>query len=297
MKFFIALTLSLMSLSAMALPILVEPYDDIQHRANILYGDHEDNNKGYYIPGNGQIFMGYGEPMFGLKGGFVTGYFSITPHDALDIRLLLAQEYNSDIWIMPIKHKFYDFKETAGMFENVFDYNQEDKVDFGHAFNAVLSEKGKKELPELLKTKTETMNLFSICYEVEGISPYFGGSITLNPSLVFRHFLSRFKTKDEFSRAELKTEIQTLIQQGSISIKDFSGDAHMPDYEAVAVDIVISKMLQKDPETRKFTLNLKNKNTDRLETIELKGRKTIERVICSDVGIKDLKNYPHLIEI
>lgn len=316
MKFFTAFSLGLLSLNAMALPILTESVDGSGSIATI-YPDHENPNKVYFMPNRGSLQKnGSGIPEFGLTywglktpetaGGYLAAILNLSTGAELQTAINSQLAKGKQVAVLPVQKSYIDFatndeKPTMDvMFESLDlpDFSGRAEDSFG--FQATLTPVGARALPALLKSGGAGA-VMSYCYQVTGLSPVFNAKITLNYYKVYEHFLAQAKVGRWFWKAKIRTEIEKLLENKTIQIEINGGDAKKADYVMALMDRMVEKFFEPQLQNRRNSaggrigISYTKIVEDRKQTFQLTQRELITRDYCIGMSLNDLKKYPELI--
>jgi len=316
MKFATALTLGLMSLNALALPILTESENGAGSLATI-YPDHENPNKVYFMPNKGGLLTYEdGTPQFSLvywgkntpdnSGGLMTAMLGLSIGKDLQAAIDAQLAKKKSVAVIPVQSSYIDFvsKDEKPIMQKYFE--EIDVPDFGGRFEdsigvmASLTHLGTKTLPYSFKSGGAASNL-NYCYQVTGVSPVFNAKIELNYNKVYTHFLAQASTGKWFWKAKIRTEIEKLVENKSIKITINGGDANKYDYIMALADRMVEKFFEPQLQNRRNSaggrigISYTKIIEDRDMTYTLTQREIIKRDFCVALDMGAIKNFPELI--
>lgn len=311
-----SLALALVSLNALALPILTESMNGSGSIATI-YQDSENPNKVYFMPNRGSIQVGAnGVPEFGLTywglkdpanaGGFMAGIFNLSTGADLQKAIDLQRAQGREVSVLPVQSSYIHFADKNGnrimetMFSEVDLPPFSGRAEDSFGFQATLTGTGARAIGSLLKSGANAATV-AYCYEVTGLSPVFNATIQLNYNKIYTHFQAQARGGRGWWKWSIRTEIEKLIEDKSIVIKINGGDAKQKDYVMSLADRFISKFFDPILENRRnsaggrFGVSYTRIVEDRDLSFSLTEREMIERDYCVNVGLGQLKEFPFLI--
>lgn len=309
--------LSLCSLHSFALPILTESVNGEGLIATI-YADHEDLKKVYFLPNRGGLQIdARGVPEFGMSywgitkesedaGGYFAGIFNLSIGGDLKTALNSHLAKGHQVAVIPVKESHVHFKEKNGerIMEDLF--SEIDLPEFAgrqedsFSLSASLTKKGARMLAAQLKGGGVGTEL-NYCYSIVGLTPVFDAKITLNYHKIYQHFLAQARVGRWWFRANIRTEVEKLVSNGSIKIEIMGSDAKKYDYIMALADRMAEKFFVAELENRRnsaggrFGVSYTVIIEDREQVFKLTQRELIEREFCVGLGIGQLKDFPQLI--
>jgi hypothetical protein len=311
------LAVALISLNAMALPILTESADGTGLLATI-YPDHENTNKVYFFPNTGGLEKSEaGVPRFGMSywstddANASAGYFSGIFHLGMSGDLKQAVENHKQagmkVAVIPVQEShIYFMEDRAGgrlmtdLYKEIslppFGGRAEDSI----GISASLTKSGAKMLSSILRNGGTGADL-KYCYQITGLSPIFHAKIQLNYNKVYTHFLAQAKGGRWWWKWSVRTEIEKLVENGDIKIEINGGKANQYDYIMALTDRMVTKFMDPILDNRpgttsgRFGVSFTKIIEDRELTFELKQRELINREFCVSLGLGELKEFPWLI--
>lgn len=290
MKFFTALSIGLLSLNVLAQPILTE--------GNRIFHDSKDLSKLYYVPDQLNLKMEEGKPLFSfhklrnaqgeVNKGMIFAQFDISDSEELksDISFLLFRDfYFARLPVTATTFKTKDETKLLILKSNIITDNiKRNYVNYiGH-----VTKVGLDTLPEMLNNNARNFKLFSICYEVEGVTPQLRGTVTYSNKAV-AEYLSSLK-RDEVSYEELRDSVEYLIKTDVIDLSNW-GEGSALDYAAAITRTLIKSMYDQKGTENKYTSNGRIWN-DVVETLTLDGAQSIKKEFCIDANLKALETAP-----
>lgn len=290
MKFLTAMTLGLLSLNALAMPVLTEDAG--------IFSDSKDFSKFYYIPDqmNVSIASTSGDPIFGLFStedgtGQLVSSFRVNKSKDLDKEIDYRIEFGDVLAKLPILNGYIRLNPK---YETMLKVNENTSKVFNRTnlpvfFTADVTVEGVKTLSKELKDDPESVKLFSACYVVEGVSPDFSGSYAYNLNQIYNYFLKLPRTKATYK--EVRDSIEYMYEQNMIAI-DMFGDGERLDYIASVTRVILQTMFNRNFEQDSYTLYPDQVYADKMETHVLRGREYVRKDFCIKANLKDLKNYP-----
>jgi hypothetical protein len=316
MKFWTVLTLGLVSLNALALPILTESEDGSARLATI-YPDHENPNKVYFAPNRGGLLTyNDGTPQFSLvywgknnpetSGGLMTAMLGLSIGKDLQEAINAQLAKKKSVAVLPVQSSYIDFvsNDEKPIMQKYFD--EIDIPDVGGRFEdsigvmASLTNLGTKTLPFAFKSGGAAANL-NYCYQITGVSPVFNAKIQLNYNKVYTHFLAQASTGKWFWKAKIRTEVEKLVENKTIKITINGGDANKYDYIMSLADKMVEKFFEPQLQNRRNSaggrigISFTKIIEDRDMTYTLTQREIIKRDYCVSLDMGAIKNYPELI--
>jgi hypothetical protein len=316
MKFWTILTLGLVSLNALALPILTES-EDGSGRLATIYPDHENPNKVYFAPNRGGLLTyNDGTPQFSLvywgknnpgnSGGLMTAMLGLSIGKDLQEAINAQLAMKKAVAVLPVQSSYIDFVSTdeKPIMQKYFE--EIDVSDVGGRFEdsigvmASLTNLGTKTLPFAFKSGGTAANL-NYCYQLTGVSPVFNAKIQLNYNKVYTHFLAQASTGKWFWKAKIRTEVEKLVEDKTIKITINGGDANKYDYIMTLADKMVEKFFEPQLQNRRNSaggrigISFTKIIEDRDMTYTLTQREIIKRDYCVSLDMGAIKNYPELI--
>lgn len=316
-KFSGLMAMSLMSLNALALPILTESSDGTGLLATI-YPDHENSKKFYFFPNTGSLEKdSAGVPRFGMsywkpeEGSTTGGYFSGIFRLGVDADLKGAVENykkaGKQISVIPVQESHLYFMEDregnrllTDLYKEIsmppFSGRAEDSI----GISASLTKSGALMLAGILNNGGNGADL-KYCYEIKGVSPIFHANIQLNYHKVYKHFLAQARGGRWWWKWSVRTEIEKLVESGDIKIQINGGNANQYDYIMALADRMVTKFMDPILDNRRgttsgrFGVSLVKIFEDRDLSFDLKQRELISREYCVSLGMGELKAFPWLI--
>lgn len=315
-KLSIGLAVSVLSLNALALPILTESMNSSGSLATI-YPDHENPNKVYFMPNRGGIQKdAHGVPEFGLSywgikdpanaGGFITAILNLSIGDDLQKAIDAQLAKGKEVAVMPVQSSYIHFADKDGnrilesMFTEVDLPPFAGRAEDSFGLQATLSRAGAMSLTSLLRNGATGAKV-DYCYEVRGLSPDFNATITLNYHKVYTHFLAQARGGKWWWKWSIRTEVEKLVENKSIVIKINGGGAKQRDYVMAMVDRFVEKFFEPVLENRRnsaggrFGVSYTRIVEDRELSFLLTEREIIDREYCVSIGLGQLKDFPYLI--
>ena len=316
MKFLFSMALGLFTINVQALPILTESVNGLGSLAT-LYQDHENPNKVYFMPNRGGLQKdSSGTPEFGLTywglkgpekaGGFMAGIFNLWTGEELQKAIDAQIRNGKQVAVLPVQSSYIHFADKDGnrimqtMFSEVDLPPFSGRAEDSFGIQAILTGQGAIYLASLLKNGATGAKL-SYCYEVTGLSPLFNATISLNYHKIYKHFLGQASGGRLWWKWSIRNEVEKLIEDKSIVIKINGGDAKQKDYVMALVDRFATKFFDPILESRRNSAGSRwgisdtKIVEDRDLHFSITEREIIEREYCVDVGLGQLKDFPHLI--
>lgn len=290
MKYFTTITLALLSLNAMALPVLTEPQE-----GNLpVFKDHLDSQKIHFIPDMGGIAFDRDEvPKFSLDEGFLSATFVMKKSDELQGLIRENLKDGKQVSVLPVMSSYLNVDNSLGYFMKGDLVRRAGQFGDEIPFMAILTDEGAKYLPDQLRTRPASFRNFSACYEVSGISPVFDASIKYDAGAINRFFNIYRMDPIKLTKTSIKDLVKALITADWISLEIHSGETTKEDYAAAITDHLIKTMFVHD-----YGNQYRVKPTGTLsgfETLDLKGKENIQREYCIQISLRDLKLFPELI--
>jgi hypothetical protein len=316
MKLIPSIFFGLITFKAFALPILTESMNG-SGSLGTLYQDHEDSNKVYFMPNRGGLQKdSTGTPEFGLTywglkdpekaGGFMAAIFNLWTGEELHQAIKEQVSKGKKVAVLPVQSSYIHFADKDGnrimqtMFSDVDLPPFSGRAEDSFGMQATLTRIGAISLASLLKSGATGAKL-GYCYEVTGLSPIFNATISLNYHKVYTHFLAEARGGRWWWKWSIRTEVEKLIERKDIVIKINGGDAKQKDYVMALVDRFVAKFFDPVLENRRnsagarWGLSYTSITEDRELNFSMTEREIIEREYCVDVGLGQLKDFPHLI--
>jgi hypothetical protein len=316
MKFLSLMALGLFTINVQALPILTESMNGSGSLAT-LYQDHENPHKVYFMPNRGGLQKdSSGTPEFGLSywglkepekaGGFMAGIFNLWTGEELQNAIDAQIRNGKQVAVLPVQSSYIHFADKDGnrimqtMFSEVDLPPFSGRAEDSFGIQATLTRQGAIYLASLLKNGATGAKL-SYCYDVTGLSPLFDATISLNYHKVYRHFLAKASGGRLWWKWSIRNEVEKLLEDKSVVIKINGGDAKQKDYVMALVDRFINKFFDPILENRRnsagsrWGVSYTKIVEDRDLNFSITEREIIEREYCVDVGLGQLKDFPHLI--
>lgn len=305
------------SLNALALPILTESDNNTGHLAT-LYKDHQDPDKAYFLPNRGRLQTdARGVPEFGMGywgitkestegGGFFAGIFNLFVGGQLQSAIDQHLKYGKKVALIPVQESYVHFMERDGkrVMEKLFEETDlppfAGRAEDSFSLSASLTKNGARMLAAQLRSGAVGADL-NYCYLVTGLSPIFHAKIKLNYHKVYTHFLTQFRTGRWFWKANVRVEVEKLIESKNIKIEINGGDAKQADYVMAIVDRLMEKFFVPELQNRtnsaggRFGISTTIITEDREQVFELTQREKIDREFCVGLSLGQLKDHPELI--
>lgn len=309
--------LSIVSLNAMALPILTESSDGTGLLATI-YPDHENPSKFYFFPNTGSLEKDEsGVPRFGMsywkaeEGSTTAGYFSGIFRLGINADLKEAinnyKKSGKQISVIPVQESHLYFMEDkegnrllTDLYKEIsmppFSGRAEDSI----GISASLTKSGALMLANILTNGGNGADL-KYCYEIKGVSPIFHARIQLNYNKIYRHFLAQARGGRLWWKWSVRTEVEKLVEDGEIKIEINGGTANQYDYIMSLSDRMIGKFMEPILDNRRgttsgrFGISDTRIIEDRELVFDLKERELISREYCVSLGMGELREFPWLI--
>lgn len=316
-KIITSILIGMLSMPAMALPILTESEDGSGLIATI-YPDHENSRKFYFFPNSGEIEKNdSGIPRFGMAqwnpkdensaAGYFSGIFHLKISHDLKEAVQNKKKEGKEIAVIPVQKSYIHFMKNnenepimSDFFKEVsippFAGRAEDSV----GISATLTEEGAYAFASILTAGGNALDL-RYCYEIKGLSPIFHANIQLNYNKVYTHFLAQSQGGRWWWKWNIRTEVEKLVENGTIKIQINGGDANKYDYIMSLTDRMVEKFMDPRLENRKgttsgrFGVSYTRIVEDRDLSFDLKQRELITREYCVGLGLGELQNFPWLI--
>lgn len=313
------LAVSMLSLNAMALPILSESEDGTGLLATI-YPDHEDKNKVYFFPNTGNLEKdSKGQPRFGMSywtpaeagqnsvAGYFSGIFRLNVSGDLNEAIQNHLKSGKKVSVMPIQEsQIYFMEDREGnrlmteLFKEVSFPPKGGRAEDSIGVSATLTSSGAKMLTSILSNGGNGADLH-YCYEVKGLSPVFHGTIELNYHKLYRHFIAQASGGKWWWKWQIRKEVQHLIEEGNIKITINGGTANQYDYIMAIADRFIERWMRPQLDNRqakvsgRFGMAEAVTEEDHELRFDMKQRELIQREFCVSLGLGELKEFPWLI--
>ncbi|HXH31901.1 MAG TPA: hypothetical protein VNJ01_13915 [Bacteriovoracaceae bacterium] len=316
-KLYSGLAVSLISLNALALPILAESEDGTGLLATI-YPDHEDSSKFYFFPNSGALEKGpNGEPRFGMRywtpktenssAGYFSGIFRLYLQGDLGQAVENYKKAGKKIAVIPVQEShLYFMRDEVGnpvitdLYKQVslprFSGRAEDSI----GISGTLTVDGADAMASILLAGGNAADL-KYCYEIKGVSPVFHAQIHLNYKKVYEHFKAQAGGGRHWWKWSIRTEIQKLVEDGTIKIEINGGTANQYDYVMALADRMVLKFMDPVLDNRqastsgRYSVGYSKTVEDRELSFDLKQREIISREYCVSLGLGELKKFPWLI--
>lgn len=295
MKFLTAMTLGLLSLNALALPVLYEAgYGKDAH----LVPDHSDPNKMHFIPDSGKLNTVLGRPLFNL--------FELGDEDEEKPVLLMAGFRTEKSWSLQgaIDQKIADGKDVSlvpalssylvmNSHSSIFtDYEIqkplgrfEDQI----VLSTNISYKSADLLPVVLNAP-----LARACYTVSGVSPKLEARMKMDINKVMGHFIKKHIDSRPYTQQEIINDLAMLIKIKWIKADIKGDDATLGDYAfALSQRLIKTNFVQTD-DNRYEVVMKEQEMEDKIYTFN--QRELVEKEFCVDLSISALENFPELLK-
>lgn len=292
MKFFTAFALSVLSLNALAAPVLTE--------GDRLFHDTEYSTF-YYVPDELNLTIPEEsiEPIFALiqkedGTGNLISSFRVNRSRNLNRDVEIELDYGGKLASLPIT---FGYTRIHSQYKSMLKVEHSfvmPKTTMPIHFTATTTIEGTKILAEQLKSNPENLKFLDVCYVVDGVSPMLNGTYSYNLNKIYNYFAKHSKT--EMNYEELRNVIQVLHEMNEIQI-DMFGEGSKNDYYASiarkVIDVMFKKVDLEDQYVLKSDLKLKDLNS----TADFKGREWLTKEFCIEANFKALKNNSQLIKV
>lgn len=297
MKCMSALALGLLTLNAMALPVLREPISG--ESINILK-DHQDPNQLHFMPdeapmqlmGNEKpfftIFDYGGNSLYGIQAGFETNNSS-----NLESKINQLLTEGKKVSMVATMSSYVVQDDSNGIFQ-MYDV-QAPSAMLGTPFtlDTVIFRKGLRSLVTQLKLTNQKVNFGKYCYSVSGVTPVMNGTVKINYSKVMQELKAKFNDRP-LTRKEIKDGVETLIKSATILLEINGGDATLGDYAYAISEKLITYYFMPTSDKRFTILNSRVEFKNISEKIQ--RRDLVEKEYCLDLDVSELRKFPELIQ-
>ncbi|QDK39279.1 hypothetical protein [Bdellovibrio sp. NC01] len=309
---------------ASALPRFGETEGTIKNGILTLYKDSEDARKVYFFPNSTRFSVDkQGVPLFnyvywGLSGNSTDqgAYMSMSTHLSTDEDQLSAlNSYMKDhpemkVAVLPVKSSIIGLTSTdtsqppLSLLFKEFNFSKvggraEDEI----GINAVLTPIGAKAFKALL-TKAPGGSAFKAdyCYTVQGLGPNMKAEITVDMRRVYDYFEANHSGGWGFFSWNIRSIVEKLKQDNTISVQMLGGDAQMWEYLNQISETITARLfkpeLSASPTTTASGNRLFNFGVGWVHKEELKTevwkwdrQDIVDREFCTAITLKDLDQY------
>lgn len=296
MKFLTAITLGLLSLNAMAMPVL---YETGYGKGANLYPDHADPNKMHFIPDSGKLTKVMGKPLFNLidlgieeedeKPILLMSAFKTETSWSLQNEIDKKISEGKGVSLVPALSSYIIMSPHHGVFSEYSIQKPLGRFEDQINFSTNISVEGADLLPVVLNAPLATA-----CYSVSGVSPKLDAKMKMDTSKVMGYFMKKHIDSRPFTQQEIINDLAMLIKINWVKAEIKGDDASLGDYAFALSQRMIGTNFVKTEDNRYEIVIKEQEMEDKVFTF--KQRELVEKEFCIDLSISALKDFPELLK-
>lgn len=238
---------------ASAIPMLRDTRADYEKKIVTIYPDHADQNVFYFLPNSSEFARhDNGAPTVGLtlwntkdtdpqNGGGLLSFVlqsAMSPEVQKELADFKTKHPNARLSVVPFGQSYISGPDANVWKSLVTDMDLPPHAGVAETevgVNMLLTETGAKVFASIVNGSSNPFNV-QLCFDVLGSTPLMDAEVTVNYKKVYEHFSAQASYGVLWWRASVKTEVEKLIEDGTVSIKILGGDATFEDYVKSFVD-------------------------------------------------------------
>jgi hypothetical protein len=298
MKFLTTLALGLISLNAMALPVL---YESGYGKGANLFPDHADPNRIHFIPDSGNLTKVFGKPLFMIMNMeymeeeeeasvLMIASFNVKSSWSLQTEIDKKIAEGKAVSMVPALSSYLVMNDEKGVFYSEYEIQDNlGRFEDTFALSTYITKNGADQLALQLDAP-----LASACYKVSGLSPKLDAKVVIDTTKVMDYFMKKHIDSRPYTQQEIINDLAMLIKIKWIKADIKGTDASIGDYAFAVAQRLIPVHFIKTEDNR-FEIRMKKQEFED-KVYMFNQRELVEKEYCIDLGVSALKDFPELLK-